>query len=46
MFAKIISMQLLKERIGLEVPNIDKEEKQALVAETTASTSHSKSVHD
>ena len=39
-------MLLLKEKEDLEVPNIDKEENKLLIAETTASTSHSETVND
>ena len=39
-------MLLLKEKEDPEVPNIDKERKQTLLAETTALMSHSETVND
>ena len=39
-------MLLLQEKEDLEVPNINKEEKQTPIAETTTSMSHSETVND
>ena len=46
MLAEIKYMLLLQEKEDPEVTNINKEEKQTPITETTASTSHSETVND